>query len=174
MSDPTEDPNALPPSPVIAPVLRPPGRRGQRRFTLLLGGALVVLILIRLLTTHPLPAPSHHSSTGAVAGYLIGLEHNDVAEVGRYLAPAQESKASALVKAFTSRHAYIAAPALAFASQGPRRATITISLQVCFPLHGTKQYSCEPVGHAPLGLPDQLTCIRVNGAWYVTTLFKPS
>lgn len=162
--------------PRLPPVtrMRPGGRSGQRRFTLLLVGALVVLILIRSLTTHPLPQPSHSTSTGAVAGYLIGLEHHDPGEVRRYLAPAQKSQASVLLKAFKSQHAYIVAPALAHVSQEQSRATVTISVQVCSHFNGTKEYTCQPVGQQPLGLPDELTCVKVDGAWYVTTLFKPS
>ncbi|HUY09096.1 MAG TPA: hypothetical protein VMW80_06555 [Candidatus Dormibacteraeota bacterium] len=173
MSDPPEDPASLPESQPGLPVLRPARRGSQRRFTLLLSGALVVLILIRLLTTHPLPTPSHESSGGAVAGYLIGLEHSDVGEVRRYLAPAQKSQASAVVKALTSRHDYIAAPGLALVTQGKSRATVAITLEVCSPLPKAKEYDCQPLGHSTLGLPIQLTCAKVEGDWYVTTIFKP-
>ncbi|MGA7173102.1 MAG: hypothetical protein WCB86_01335 [Candidatus Dormiibacterota bacterium] len=173
MSDPPEGPAPLPQDQTGLPVLRPARRGSQRRFTLLLSGALVVLILIRLLTTHPLPPPSHQSSGAAVAGYLIGLEHNDVTEVRRYLAPAEKSQASALVTAFTSRHDYIAAPALALVNQGKSKATVAISLQVCSPLPKTKEYTCQSLGHSTLGLPIQLSCARIDGEWYVTTIFKP-
>ncbi|MGH7643652.1 MAG: hypothetical protein ACRENX_11720 [Candidatus Dormibacteria bacterium] len=176
MSDsgiPNEDSSTVAPLPQLTP-LGPAGRIGQRRFTLLLAGALVVLILIRLLTTHPLPTPSHSSSTGAVAGYLVGLENSDVSQVRQYLAPAKKSQARAIVEAFKSRRAYVAAPALAYVEQEKSRATVTISLQVCAPFNGSKEYTCEPVAHEPLGLPDELTCIKVAGDWYVATLLKPS
>ena len=174
----TSDPSGSPAPPLSPrgslPVLHPVGRPSQRRFTLLLSGALVLLILIRLLSSHPLPTPSHGSSSAAAAGYLLGLEHNNVGQVRRYLAPAQKSQARALVEGLTSRHVHLEAPGLAFASQGATRATVTIALQVCTPLHTLRQYSCEPVNHLPLGLPDQLTCVKVQGDWYVATLFEPS
>jgi hypothetical protein len=161
-------------SPAAMPVLRPTGRISQRRFTLLIAAALGVLILIRLLTTHPLPAASHSSSTGAVAGYLIGLEHKDVSEVRGYLAPDRKSQAAALVKTFSSRRIYVTAPALSYVSQGQSQATITISAQICSPYQGTKEYTCESIGDSQLGLPDELDCVKVDGEWYVTTLFEPS
>jgi hypothetical protein len=160
--------------PAAVPVLRPTGRISQRRFTLLIAAALGVLILIRLLTTHPLPDASHSSSTGAVAGYLIGLEHKDVNEVRGYLAPDRKSEAAAVVKSLTSRRVYVTAPALSYVSQGPSQATITISAQICSPYQGTKEYTCDSIGDSQLGLPDELDCVKVNGEWYVTTLFEPS
>ncbi|MGC2192162.1 MAG: hypothetical protein WA751_07490 [Candidatus Dormiibacterota bacterium] len=172
-SDPPTDPAEPPPRRAGFPRVRPARRGSNRSFTLLLAGLLVVLVVIRSVTTHPFPTASHQSPAAAVAGYLTGLEHKDVGQVRHYLAPAQKSQASAVVKAFTSRHAYIAAPALETYSQGSSKATVTFSLQVCSPLQGLKDYSCVPVARAPFGLPDQLTCAKVDGDWYVTTLLKP-
>lgn len=156
------------------PVLRPRSRRSQNRFTLLLIGALALLILIRVVGAHPLPKPSHLSPAAAVAGYLTGLEHRDLGEVRGYLAPAQRPQASSLLKGFARQRASIAAPALTEITQTHSRATVTISLQVCYQPPGGKPYTCEPVGHAPLGLPDQITCVELDGSWYATTLFKPN
>ncbi|HVB14436.1 MAG TPA: hypothetical protein VNH38_06755 [Candidatus Dormibacteraeota bacterium] len=174
MIEPTQTPETPPPRLPAEPVLRPEGRRGHSRFLLLVGGGLAALILLRVATTHPFPPPSHQSSTAAVAGYLAGLEHHDLSELRSYLAPAQRAKASGLLQAFATHHVYISGPAASGVSQVGNRATVIISLEVCFPLSGTRADSCESVDREPLGLPDQLTCIKVNGGWYVTTLFKPS
>lgn len=148
-------------------------RRGQRRFTLLLGGLVIVLILIQVLGSHPLPPPSHRTAEGAVAGYLEGVEHTHLEEVRQYLAPSQRTKAAELLQAFASQRAYITAPQVGYSSLGKTTAEINISAEVCSPRSGTRIYSCTSVGRSPLGLPSQLKCVKLNGDWYVTTLFKP-
>lgn len=155
------------------PVLQMPSRRGQRRFTLLLGGAVVVLILVQALSSRPLPPPSHRTATAAVAGYLEGIEHSHLEEIREYLAPDQRASAAALLRAFTTQRAYITAPQVGYSDVGKRTAEVTISAEVCSAHAGGRIYSCNSVGRAPLGLPDQLSCVKVDGDWYVTTLFKP-
>ncbi|MGC1183774.1 MAG: hypothetical protein WBA31_01300 [Candidatus Dormiibacterota bacterium] len=155
------------------PVLRMPSGRGQRRFTLLLGGVVVVLILIQVLGSHPLPPPSHRTATGAVAGYLEGVEHTHLEEVRQYLAPSQRFKAKALLHALATHRAYITAPQVGYESLGKTSAEVNISVEVCAPQSGTRIYSCTSIGRSPLGLPSQLKCVRVDGEWYVTTLFLP-
>ena len=150
-----------------------PSRRGQRRFTLLLGGLVVLLILIQVLSSHPLPPPSHQTATGAVAGYLEGIEHNHLKEVRQYLAPSQRGEAGALLQAFATQRAYVTAPQVGFSDLGKTTAEVNITAEVCSPQSGTRIYSCTSIGRSPLGLPSQLKCVRVDGTWDVTTLFKP-
>ncbi|MGH7667475.1 MAG: hypothetical protein ACREN1_09245 [Candidatus Dormibacteria bacterium] len=167
-----DEPSGESPQPI--PVMRMEDRRGHTRFLLLAGAALLVLILARIATSHPLPTPSHRSAEAAVAGYLDGLEHRNTGQVRRYLAPDRRSRAASLVRDLANQHTFISAPAAASVSQGQRRATVEISVEVCSPIPGHRGDSCVPVSHEPLGLPDELACVKVKGGWYVTTLFKPA
>ncbi|HEY6537647.1 MAG TPA: hypothetical protein VI138_01235 [Candidatus Dormibacteraeota bacterium] len=155
------------------PVLRPSSGRGERRFALILGGALLLFIVVQVFHSHPLPRPSHSSASAAVAGYLEGLQHKDVGEVRTYLAPAEKRQAASLLRGLASDHAFVTAPAESFVSQGKRSAQVTIVLQVCAPEKGFHTAVCNPIDHEPLGLPNQLDCVKVGGAWYVSTLLKP-
>lgn len=163
-----------PGSPNPPPRLRPISRRSQNRVTLYIGGALVLLLLVRLIQSHPLPPPSHQSPAAAVAGYLLGIEQHNLNEVRSYLGPAQRSGAGALLRGLAQRHVSITAPVLSQVLQNQRSATVTISLQLCYRPKGHQHYLCGPLAHSPLGLPAQINCLKVGGNWYATTLFRPS
>lgn len=173
----TEPPGAAgpePQAPTPAPPLRPISRRSQNRVTLYIAGALALLVLVRVFQSHPLPQPSHQTPAAAVAGYLLGLERHNLGEVRSYLAPNQRSRAGGLLAALSHQRALITAPALAQIVQNQRTATVAISLQLCYRPPGHRHYLCGPLAHSPLGLPVQISCLKVGGRWYATTLFKPT
>jgi hypothetical protein len=149
-------------------------RRSQRQVTLTIVALLALLIGVRLLSTHPLPQPSHATPEAAVAGYVGGLERLDLKQVERYLAPVQRPHASSMLEALSRDHATIQAPSLSEVTEQGDQATVTLSLQVCYQNSGRRSYTCEPLDHAPLGLPTQIECQRLNGNWYASTLFKPT
>lgn len=164
-----------PPSqqPSRPPQMGLPSRGGQRRFTYLLVGALAALIAIQVLTSHPLPTPSHQTAAAAVAGYLEGIQHKDLAEVRRYLVRDQRPQADTVLRAFAKAHAYITATNVGYIDTEKRTARVTLDLEVCSPQGSRRIYSCTSVARSPLGLPTELSCDKVDGLWYVTTLFKP-
>jgi hypothetical protein len=169
-SDPPEEPPAAP----LAPVMRPTPRRNQRQWTLLLAALVGLLILIRVVGSHPFPTPSHASPAATVAGYITGIQHKDLSQVSSYLGPKQRSQAAALLKGLAQQRATITAATLGTVLGDQGTATVTFSAQVCYePGHG-KQYECSPITQAPLGLTNVISCVELGGKWYATTLLRPS
>lgn len=109
-----------------------------------------------------------------MAGYLAGIERHNLRQVESYLAPSERAGAESVLQAFATQRAYISGPVASGLSQSATRATVALSVEVCSPLPGSRIFSCESVDREPLGLPRQMSCIKVDGKWYVTTLFKPS
>jgi hypothetical protein len=163
---------AAPPGPARLPVLRPTPKRAQRQITLTIAAVLVVLIAIRLLSTHPLPKPSHASPQGATAGYVLGLAHANLRQVENYLAPDKRKGAPSMLRQLAHEHAQLTVPTLSQVSENGNRATATISLEVCYGSRPKKLYTCEPLGHAPLGLPSQIALVKLGGSWYADSLFQ--
>ncbi|MFZ0994590.1 MAG: hypothetical protein WAO09_01220 [Candidatus Dormiibacterota bacterium] len=172
MSDsaPPEERQPAPPT----PVMRPTPRRNQRQWTLFLVALVALLILIRVIGSHPFPTPSHLNPAATVAGYITGIQHEDLSQVSGYLAPKQRPHAEALLKALAQHHASITAPSLGTVLGDKGSATVTISAQVCYQPGGGKQYSCYPISQGPLGLTNVISCVELRGKWYATTLLKPS
>lgn len=174
MSQPADRPETEAAEEPSLPVFRPMSRRSQRQVTLTIVALLALLIGLRVLSTHPLPKPSHATPEAAVAGYFDGLERLNLKQVEIYLAPAQRPRASSMLKVLARDHVTIQAPGLSAITENGARATVAISLEVCYQTSGSKSYNCEPLDHGPLGLPEEINCQRLNGDWYTTTLFEPS
>ncbi len=161
------------PTPNLAPI-RPISRRSQRQITFAIAGLLLLLIGIRVLSTHPLPAPSHATAEGAVAGYLGGIEHLDAARIEAYLSPSLRGRTQEMVTSLRRERVALEAPTISAALLNGSRATVSVSANVCYQPGKRQSYTCQSLGHAPLGLPAEIVCRELGGKWYATTLFKPT
>jgi hypothetical protein len=153
--------------------MRPTPRRNLRQWTLFLVALVALLILIRVISNHPFPKPSHLNPAATVAGYIAGIQHHDLSEVSSYLAPKQRPQAASLLEGLAQQRATITAPTLGTVLGDKASATVTISAQVCYEPGDGKQYLCSPISQSPLGLTDVISCVELGGRWYATTLLKP-
>jgi len=155
------------------PTLAPPPRGANWRFTGIAVGALAVLILLKLVTTHPQPSPSHSSPAAAAVGYLAAIRSSNLRELEAYLPPSERDRAGAELRALGADNVLLVSPAVEGAVTQGTSATVNLTVEVCYRLTSRDHYSCQLLQRQPLGLPANLQSIEVAGQWYVSTLLEP-
>jgi len=165
-------PVPTPPAP-LPPSLAPPPRGGNWRLTGLAGGLLGLLVVLRLVTSHPVPGPSHQTPQGAIAGYLTALRASDLVGAEGYLAPAVRGQASAMFRALKADQVKLVAPAVGAVVGTGTTVTVEATLEVCYRRSTSVHYTCELLDKQPLGLNSGFQCVYIQGRWYVATLLEP-
>ncbi len=171
---PFEERRELPVEPSQMPYLRPPTPRANWRFTGLALGGLGLLAVLRLVVSHPAPAPSHASPQAAVAGYLNAAVAGSQAGLESYLAPSDRQGAAAMLSALRADRVRLVSPSIGPTSVEGATAQVEVALEVCYRKSSSAPYTCELLSHEPLGLSSEILCQDLAGRWYVTTLLKPS
>ncbi len=171
---PFEERRELPVQPSQMPYLRPPTPRANWRFTGLALGGLGLLAVLRLVVSHPAPAPSHASPQAAVAGYLKAAVAGSQAGLESYLAPRDRRGAAAMLSALRADRVRLVSPSIGPTSVQGATAQVEVALEVCYRKTPGAPYTCELLSHEPLGLSSEILCQDLAGRWYVTTLLKPS
>ncbi len=161
------------PTPPTPPSLAPPPRGGNWRITGLAAGLLGLLVVLRLVTSHPVPGPSQQTPQGAVVGYLTALRTSDLAGAERYLSPTVRSQASAMFRALKADRVKLVAPAVGAVVGTGSTVTVEATLEVCYRSSSSAHYTCELLDKQPLGLNSGFQCVYIKGRWYVATLLEP-
>ena len=155
------------------PVLGPPRRGANWRVTGLAAGILLILVLLRLVTSHPQPRPSHLSPSGAAVGYIDALRSGNLVSLESYLAPAQRQHAGQELAALRADHVLLVSPVVESAVGEGTSMTVAITVEVCYRRRTDRSYTCQLLEHQPLGLPSTLESVEVRGRWYISTLLYP-
>ncbi len=155
------------------PKLAPPPRGANWRFTGIAVAALAVLILLKLVTTHPQPSASHSTPAAAAVGYLAAVRSANLQQLESYLPPSERDKASAELRTLSADHVVLVSPAVQGAVFQGSSATVNLTVEVCYRRTSADHYSCQLLQRQPLGLPANLQSVEVGGRWYVSTLLEP-
>jgi hypothetical protein len=158
------------------PSLKLPERGSNRRVTYVAGALLLGLILLKIATAHPLPAPSHMTPEAAVVGYLDALGKSNLSATRAYLAPSARPQATAMIRALKADHVRLVAPAVSGAVSvgNGKTVTVTATVEVCYRSNTAKPFICDYLSRQPLGLPPLLNSVYIHGRWYVSTLLEPT
>jgi hypothetical protein len=144
--------------------------------TYIAGALLLGLILLKIATAHPLPAPSHLTPEAAVVGYLDALGKSDLSATRAYLAPNVRPQAAAMIRALKADHVRLLSPAVSGAVSvgNGKTVTVTATVEVCYRSNTAKPFVCDFLSRQPLGLPPSLNSVYIQGRWYVSTLLEPT
>ena len=159
--------------PAAMPVLSPPRRGANWRVTGLAAGILLILVLLKLVTSHPQPRPSHLSPTGAAVGYIAALRSHNLASLQSYLAPAERGRAAEELASLRADHVLLVSPVVESAIGEGASMTVAITVEVCYRHRAARSYTCQLIQHEPLGLPSALQSVEVHKRWYISTVLDP-
>ncbi|MHB1499765.1 MAG: hypothetical protein ACYCYK_01115 [Candidatus Dormibacteria bacterium] len=168
----TQEPRTGPDEPGV-PVLSPPRRGANWRVTGLAAGVLLVLVLLKVATSHPQPNASHASPAGAAVGYIDALRTANLTQLKAYLSPAERSQAGAELRTLQADHVLLVSPVVDGALGQGRSRTVAVTIEVCYRSRTDRPYSCRLLQHQPLGLPPNLQSVEVGGRWFISTLLEP-
>jgi len=163
----------VPPPPPLPPSLAPPPRGGNWRITGLAAGLLGLLVVLRLVTSHPVPGPSHQTPQGAVAGYLTALRTTNLSTAEAYLAPTVRDQAAVMFRDLKADRVKLVAPAVGAVVGTGTTVTVEATLEVCYRTSSSAHYTCQLLDKQPLGLSSGFRCVYLKGRWYVATLLEP-
>ena len=155
------------------PMLSPPRRGANWRVTGLAAGILLILVLLKLVTSHPQPRPSHLSPSAAAVGYIDALRSGNLVSLQSYLAPSQRRYAVQELQALRADHVLLVSPVVESAIGEGGSMTVAITVEVCYRRQTNRSYTCQLIQHQPLGLPSALESVRIGGRWYISTLLDP-